>query len=171
MHAELCISEVRFVFIHYKYAFISHYIKKDNWFYCGGVSQAVKLWKITETTTLVQNEFFQNTPCIYTYISVQYITHTIAGRVAWLMSYQSSVPLWLGSYRERLRDCSSSNLGRVDVEILERIESDEDVTNISVHLELIIPLLEMADYCLLQTRKKIHSIKNNAPWPDQCTMR
>lgn len=155
MHAELCISEVRFVFIHYKYAFISHYIKNDNWFYCGGVSQA----------------FFQNTPCIYTYISVQYITHTIAGRVAWLMSYHSSVPLWLGSYRERLRDCSSSNLGRVDVEILERIESDEDVTNISVHLELIIPLLEMADYCLLQTRKKIHSIKNNAPWPDQCTMR
>lgn len=53
-----------------------------------------------------------------------------------------------------LCDWSITNLGRVDAEVLERIESDEDVTNISVHLQLIIPLLEMADYSLLQKRKK-----------------
>lgn len=51
-------------------------------------------------------------------------------------------------------DWSITNLGRVDAEILERIESDEDVTNISVYLQLVIPLLEMADYCLLQEKKK-----------------
>lgn len=47
-----------------------------------------------------------------------------------------------------------TNLRRVDVKILERIESDENVTNISVNLQLIISLLEMADYCLLRKRKK-----------------
>lgn len=52
---------------------------------------------------------------------------------------------------------SITNLGRVDAEILERIESDEDVTNVSVHLQLVIPLLEMADYYLLQKRKKTHT--------------
>lgn len=42
-----------------------------------------------------------------------------------------------------------TNLGRVDAEVLERVESDEDVANVSVNLQLIVPLLEVADYRLL----------------------
>lgn len=46
-----------------------------------------------------------------------------------------------------------TNLGRVDAEILERIESDEDVTHIRVDLQLIIALLQMADDYLLQGKQ------------------
>ena len=60
-------------------------------------------------------------------------------------------------------DCLKTNLGRVNAEILKRVESDEDVTDISVHLQLIVPLLEMADYCLLQTR-------NNTWHQEHCTL-
>ncbi len=70
------------------------------------------------------------------------------------MSNHSSFPLWLENIWEHVCDRSITNLGRVDAEILERIESDEDVAHVSVHLQLIIPLLEMADYYLLQERKK-----------------
>lgn len=58
----------------------------------------------------------------------------------------------------------STNLRRIDAEILKWIESDEDVTNVSVHLKLIVPLLEMTDYYLLlkmfsKTYTKLFSIK------------
>lgn len=43
------------------------------------------------------------------------------------------------------------HLWRVYAEALERVESDEDVTHVGVNLQLIIPLMEVADYCLLQT--------------------
>lgn len=45
--------------------------------------------------------------------------------------------------------CFSTNLRRIDAEILKRIESDEDVANISIDLKLIVPLLEMTDDYLL----------------------
>lgn len=62
--------------------------------------------------------------------------------------------LWLGNCWEHLLlfDWPITNLWGVDAEILEGIESNKDVTNVSVHLQLIVPLLEMADYCLLQKR-------------------
>lgn len=55
----------------------------------------------------------------------------------------------IGKPLGKLCELSITNPGRVDAEILERIESNEDVTNISVHLQLIKPFLEMADYFLL----------------------
>lgn len=47
-----------------------------------------------------------------------------------------------------------SHLRRVNAEVLKRIKSDEDVSNISVNLQLIISPLEVADYCLLRERRE-----------------
>lgn len=47
-----------------------------------------------------------------------------------------------------------SHLRRVNAEVLKRIKSDENVSDISVNLQLIISPLEVADYCLLRERKE-----------------
>lgn len=47
-----------------------------------------------------------------------------------------------------------SHLRRVNAEVLKRIKSDEDVSNISVNLQLIISPLEVADYRLLRERRE-----------------
>lgn len=43
-----------------------------------------------------------------------------------------------------------TNLRRVDGEILEGVESDEDVAHVGVHLQLVVPLLQVPDDGLLQ---------------------
>lgn len=51
---------------------------------------------------------------------------------------------------------NQTNLRRVDAEILERIEGDEDIADIRVHLQLLVPLLEMTDNCLLGRQEEKH---------------
>lgn len=88
--------------------------------------------------------------------------------------FHSCLPLRLGNHWGHLCNWCITYLGRVDAEILERIESNEDVTNISVHLQLVISLLEMADYYLLWKNiinTHTHIIKNIVPWTDQCEVR
>lgn len=47
-----------------------------------------------------------------------------------------------------------THLRRVQAEALERIKSDEDVSNVGVNLELVISPLEVADDCLLRERRE-----------------
>lgn len=57
-----------------------------------------------------------------------------------------------------------THLRRVNAEVLKRIKSDEDVSNVRVNLELIISPLEVADYCLLREGRETW---HKQPRPDQ----
>lgn len=59
-----------------------------------------------------------------------------------------------------------SHLRRVNAEVLKRIKSDEDVSNVSVNLQLLISPLEVADYRLLRERRETYYKQHGG---DRCT--
>lgn len=59
-----------------------------------------------------------------------------------------------------------SHLRRVNAEVLKRIKSDEDVSDVSVNLQLIISPLEVADYRLLRERRETYYKQHGS---DRCT--
>lgn len=59
-----------------------------------------------------------------------------------------------------------SHLRGVNAEVLKRIKSDEDVSNIGVNLQLIISPLEVADYCLLREKRET---RYKPQWSDRYT--